>query len=195
MGSLVSVLVKRKIIGGWSVAVAWTKSSVILLGNKIVSGWTFVSTQAVSGWTFVSSQIARAAAAFTAKVAPYGWKALASVAAKAGFFGAGFNAWLYLLTTPESEVNLKHLLIETVIGGISGALLSPFLYMEKMTVGAYAFLSGYAGLENFFAEGFKNGTWLWENILIGAVAGAIVIKGAELYLGKGMQALKNLVHG
>jgi len=195
MGSLVSVLVKRKIIGGWSFVVAWAKSSVSLLGNKIVSGWTFVSTQVASGWAFVSSQIARAAGAITAKVAPYGWKALASVAAKSGLFGAGFNAWLYLSTTPDSERNLKHLLIDTVIGGISGALLSPFLYMEKMTVGAFAFLSGYAGVENFLAEGFKNGTWLWENIVIGAVAGAIVIRGASIYLGKGMQALKNLVLG
>ncbi|MEK5071564.1 hypothetical protein [Sporosarcina sp. FSL K6-1508] len=184
MGSLVTVLVKRKIIGGWTAAVAWAKSGVSLLGNKIVSGWAYVS-----------SQIARAFGAVTSKIAPYGWKALASMAAKSGLFGAGFNAWLYLALTPVSERNLKHLLIDTVIGGISGVLLSPFLYLEKMTKGAYAFLSGYAGMENFLAEGIKNGTWLWENIVIGAVAGAIVIRGASPYLSKGTQALKNLVMG
>ena len=183
-GSLAAAVIRQNLANSWATFMLHTRVGFSMWGAKIASGAAYLGSQA-----------ARFGAFLTSKIAPLGWKIWARNAGFAGSMGAFFNGYLYVATTSKGEWAWKDFLIETVIGGASGVLLSPFLVVEKLTTGAKIFLTSYAGMENFLIEGLKSGEWTWQSAAIGAVAGLFVVSVVSPLLTNGRKLLKGLFNG
>ena len=183
-GSLAAAVIRQNLVNSWATFMLHTRVGLSMWGAKIASGWAYLV-----------SQVARFGAFLTSKIAPHGWKAFGINAGVAGLFGAFFNGYFYLALTPNDQWAWKDFLIDTAIGGFSGAVLSPFLLMEKLTTGAKIFLTSYAGAENFLVEGLKSGEWTWQSAAIGVIAGAVVVNVVSPMLTNGTKLLKALFNG
>ncbi|MCG7336478.1 hypothetical protein MHZ95_14505 [Sporosarcina sp. ACRSM] len=183
-GSLAIAVMRQNLVNSWTTLMLHTRVGLSMWGAKIASGAATLGSQA-----------ARLAAFITSKVAPHGWKALGLKAAMSSSLGAAFNGLIYLFGTSFNDWALNEFVFEVLFGGVSGALLSPFFFLEKMTWGAATFLSLYGGVENYIYEGLKNGEWTWQNAAIGAIAGAIVVNVVSPMLNNGTKLFKGLLNG
>ncbi|MFS0690192.1 hypothetical protein AB1K89_13245 [Sporosarcina sp. 179-K 8C2 HS] len=118
--------------------------------------------------------LSRAGTFISTKLASVPWKTFLTKAAWGAGGGVVFNTFNYLAGTPVDEIVWRELFIEVTVGAVSGAILSPFLAVQNITKWGVGFITAYAGFENFWIEGWKNGEWKWENILTGAAAAAVL---------------------
>ncbi|MEQ2527459.1 hypothetical protein WMO40_12155 [Bacillaceae bacterium CLA-AA-H227] len=74
--------------------------------------------------------------------------------------------------------SVKSLLVDTVAGGITGALLGPIIVPGLILSGSLVTVLGiYGGFENMIAEGFKTGDFLnWQNFVAGSLTAFLSVK-------------------
>ena len=183
-GSLAAAVIRQNLVNSWATFMLHTRVGLSMWGAKIASS--------AASWF----SRARFGAFLTSKNCPARMEDMGEKCRVRWFNGCIFQ-WLPLCchtTSPEDRA-WKDFLIETVIGGASGVLLSPFLLVKTLKTGGKLFLAGYAGLENFLIEGLKTGEWTWHSAAIGVAAGIFVGYVVSPMLTNGMKLLKGLFNG
>lgn len=120
-------------------------------------------------------------------VAAYNWARTNPVISKmiqGAKFGAMAGAFSSLLSAPFAyfingeNYSLKSFLIDTLAGGITGAILAPFIVTgATLGLAAIAGLGIYGGVENYIVGGLKDGEWSnWGNFVVGFGVSILSIK-------------------
>ncbi len=155
------------ITGKWQAGVNWARTVAFpFIRTKFTAGVNFVRTKFTAGMNWMRT----VAFPWVRGKVMTGWNWFKGIpnnmVVKNGFFiGAIAGAISNIITSIGSGFNFTNFVIDTILGGVSGGLLAPFMVgssISKMTIFG---LSLYGGVENTFGEalklGFNNG---WDEV-------------------------------
>jgi hypothetical protein len=123
----------------------------------------------------------------TKSIGAYNWARTNPILRKMGLglkYGAITGAASSVISAPFAYwitgegYSIKSFLIDTVAGGITGAILAPFIIPgAALGTAAILALGVYGGAENYIVSGFKDGEWMkWENFIIGFGVSVLSVK-------------------